>query len=184
MSIQEFLEENYAKQEGVSIEEYRKRTELRMKINEESEKYMDTPPDLWPEIKFNWDISESSQRFTLDSQSEEDFEKHYPKGFDLGYVNLEDFDKKLCHFSRRDGNELWELGFKSRLAHLIVYLARGYPISPPLVAPTGEHEVVFKGGHHRYAIAKAIGENEIPIYVESGNVTKINSIINVRWASA
>lgn len=167
---------------GRDLEEYRKEKELRLRIHADAQKYMLAPVSEWPNIKIIWDTSKNSQRFSLDGVSLEDFQKFYPQGFCLGWVALDEFDKKLCHFSRRDDGELWAIGFQSRLAYLIVYLAEGRPISPPLAKPLPSKEIIFCGGHHRYAIAKAIGETEIPIHIDPEHKDELDSLVRVKWS--
>ena len=156
------LEEILAVQRGEDLEEFRKERALRIRIMNEAEKYLNAPVEKWPPIKFNWDISSTSQRFSIDGQSQEEFVENFPDGFFLGYVELAEIDKKLCHYSRRDDGELWKVGFPDRLAYLIIYLSEGRPISPPLVKPLDSGEVILQGGHNRYAIAKVVNEHEIP----------------------
>jgi len=175
------FDEMLAVQRGESLEEYRNEKILRARIYDESQKYIGAPVQRWPKIKFNWDIEEGSQRFCFDGNSIEEFNKYYPEGLKLGYVSLNDFDKKLCHYSRRDGDELWQLGSESKLAHLIVYLSEGQPISPPVPKPTYNEEVILIGGHHRYAIAKVLGEENIPICVCPEHIVGIKQRLNVEW---
>jgi ParB-like chromosome segregation protein Spo0J len=80
--------------------------------------------------------------------------------------------------------ELWELGCSAKLARLIVYLSESRPISPPLVKPVDDGEVILQGGHHRYAIEKVINEKEIPIHIEPEYKSKIDERLSVRWANA
>ncbi|VAW78682.1 hypothetical protein MNBD_GAMMA13-1653 [hydrothermal vent metagenome] len=183
MSNELTFEETLAVMRGENLEEYRKEASLKAKIRDESEALIDSPINQWPQIKINWDISVESQGFCFDGVSEKDFNENHPEGLLLGYVSLEDFDKKLCHYSRRDEGELWELGCQRKLAYLIVYLSEGRPISPPVVKPVENGEVIFIGGHHRYAVAKAIGENKIPIYVCPENKLGIDKIVNVEWVN-
>lgn len=153
-----------------------------LEIQAESENYLDLPPDHWPPIKFNWDTSEEGMRFTVDGFSIEKFREEYPRAFRLAEVSLTDFDKKLCNFSRRDSNEeLWELGNSSKLAFLIAYLRRGMPITPPLLFVTEQNELMFRGGHHRYAAAKASRLAKIKIYVEHEHVSAVENLVAVSW---
>ena len=94
---------------------------------------------------------------------------------------LNEFDQYLCNFSRRDDNELWEVGFQSKLAEMIVYLSEGNPITPPIIKPLKNNEIIFQGGHHRYAVAKAIGCNNIWIYALPEDVNILNQFINICW---
>jgi len=79
---------------------------------------------------------------------------------------------------------LWEVGFSSSLSFLIAYLAEGHPISPPLVKPAENGEVIFQGGHHRYAIAKEIGEMEIPIHICPEDKDNLDKILEIEWKNA
>lgn len=169
---------------GESLETYRENAELRNRIWDEALQYEGKDPSEWPKITFNWDLSADGQRFSLDGTSKKDFEKNYPDGFLLGFVSLTKLDQILCHYSRRDEGELWALGRSHSLACLIVYLSEGRKISPPLVQPLESGEVIFNGGHHRYAIAKAIELDTIPIYIQSEYKDEIDSILEVQWANA
>ena len=181
MDIGSILDKIVAENSGETLEVYRANKMLRLKISKEANQYIDTDSLHWPPITFNWDLSKKGQRFSLDSENELSFETYYPEGFILGKVKLDDFDKKLCHFSRRDEGELWKVGCKSSLAYLIVYLSERRLISPPLVKPHIMGEVMIQGGHHRYAIAKEIGEVYIPIYIEPQYKKEIDNIIEVNW---
>jgi hypothetical protein len=179
------FEEQLAVLDGEDLFLHRERAALRALLQIEAAEYVDKPASLWPALVFNWDLSRSSQRFSLDGTSEATFEAAYPDGFKLGWVELLDFDKRLCHFSRRDGSsELWELGTKSKLAYLLAYLSHGHPISPPLVKPVINDEFIFQGGHHRYAIAKASGVKSMPIHVHPRDQTRISELTTVQWSDA
>lgn len=169
---------------GQDIGEYRAEKALRIRISEGSQKYVGKPSSEWPEIFLNWDLSKEGQRYSLDGSNKNNFAEHYPEGFLLGYVNLEEFDKKLCKYSRRDERELWEVGFEGKLAYLIVYLSENRKISPPLIKPLETGEVIFNGGHHRYAIAKEIGVETIPIHIQPESKAEIDAILNVEWKNA
>lgn len=184
MDLGKVIDQINAENAGETLEEYRAKRSLFQRLSKESEKYIDTPSSEWPPIKFNWDLSEENQRYSLDGESKEKFEEHYPAGFLLGFVTLKELDKKLCHYSRRDKGELWDVGSKDKLANLIVYLSEGRPISPPLVKPLESGEVIFNGGHHRYAIAKEKGENVIPIHIQPEYQARITDILHVRWEDA
>jgi hypothetical protein len=179
--IENAIDQIHAAKAGQTIEEYRKEKAKRARISEQSKKYIGRPSSEWPEIFFNWDISKEGQRHSLDRTNQKDFAENYPEGFLLGYVLLENFDTKLCHYSRRDDGELWEVGFEDKLAFLIVYLSENRKISPPLVKPLDTREVIFNGGHHRYAIAKELGLKRIPIYIKPEYKAEIDVILDVEW---
>jgi hypothetical protein len=178
------FDEFFAEQSGQTVAEYRAEVKLRNYFYDKSQQYIETDSKEWPLITFNWNIDATEQRFSLDSMTLVDFNKFYPEGFLLGYVNLQELDKYLHSFSRRDEGELWKVGCQTKLASLIIYLSENRPIAPPLVKPVEGGLFVFQGGHHRYAIAKEIGIEEIPIHAEPEYKHKINEILNVRWAKA
>lgn len=184
MNLGKTIDQISAENAGETLEEYRSKRSLLQRLSKESEKYIDTPASEWPLIKLNWDLSRESQRHSLDGESPKNFAEYYPAGFLLGFITLQDFDQNLCRHSRRDEGELWQVGSKGKLARLIVYLSEGRPISPPLVKPLENGEVIFNGGHHRYAIAKEIGEDVIPIHVQPEYQERINEIFHVRWEDA
>lgn len=183
MNLDEVMDKVLADSSGETLEDYRAKKELRTKISRQASQYINTDSSLWPLITFNWDLSKEGQRFSLDGENEVSFKTHYPEGFTLGKVELNTLDKKLCHFSRRNEGELWKVGCKSSLAYLIVYLSQKRPISPPILNPNINSEIMLQGGHHRYAIAKEINEKYIPIYVEPRHKKEINQIIEVSWCN-
>ncbi|WP_086930871.1 ParB/RepB/Spo0J family partition protein [Agarilytica rhodophyticola] len=158
--------------------------ELNQRIYEESKKYVNKVSSEWPHIIFNWDVSSSSQRFSLDGVTQEQFENDHPEGFLLGYVSLKEFDSILHICSRRDHGELWQLGSRSKLARLVIYLSENRPISPPLVKSISDREVILQGGHHRYAIAKELTQEKIPIYVAPAEKNQIDKLLTVEWKNA
>lgn len=183
MDMDEIIDNIFADNAGETLESYRSKKILHSRISSEANQYIETDSSDWPPITFNWDLSKEGQRFSLDGENESNFKTHYPEGFILGKVELHDLNSKLCHFSRRDKGELWTVGCKSSLAYLIVYLSEKRPISPPLVKPHLMGEVMLMGGHHRYAIAKEIGEKYIPIYVEPKYRKEIDKLMEIDWIS-
>jgi len=169
---------------GEDLHAYRAEQAIRTRIQIKSKKYEGTPSSKWPPITFNWDLSLEGQRFSLDGVKTEKFEEYYPEGFLLGSVELADFDKILCHYSRRDDGELWEVGSTNKLAQLIVYLSEGRKISPPLVKPLESGEIIFNGGHHRYAIAKELKVKSLPFYVCPESKMTMESLLNIAWQNA
>ena len=179
-------EEVLAIMDGDSPEEAKAWTALNADLLAEGRGYRDSPPSKWPALTFNWDLSLEGQRFALDGVKLDGFQKSHPHGLRLGWVDVVDFDSKLCHFNRRDENELWSIGSATKLAKAIAYLRRGLPITPPLVAPVnGKDELHFHGGNHRYAALKAVGrETAFPIYVASEDFETVARIITVKAGAA
>jgi len=171
-------DELFASIEGISIDVYRTQRAFKNDIRDKAETVRNLTAEKCPEIKINWDLSRASQRFCCDGLKKEEFEKYYPKGFFTYRVCFGDFDSVLGNYSRRDEGELWSVGCKSKLAEMIIYLSEGYPISPPKASYVKEtNKIILSGGHHRYAVAKAIGEKEIPICVDEDNKLEIERLL-------
>lgn len=176
------LDQIIADNAGLTLGAYRDLKAFDASLNEEAVKYWGAPPHSWPPLHFNWDHREESQRFALDGMRADSFAKAYPDGLRLGQVSLAEFDRHLCHFNRRSADGLWEGGFQSSLARMIVYLHRGLPITPPLVFVV-DGELALAGGNHRYAAAKASGLEVLHIYVEPRRVAVVERLIQVEWLS-
>lgn len=164
-----------------SAENYKLSLEENERLFDKSKELYKKSPEEWPAIIFNWDYSSESQRYCFDGVSQSSFEELCPDGLVLGFIPLKELDKHLCHYSRRDSNELWEVGCQYTLAKMIVYLSESHPISPPIIKPVDNNEVIFQGGHHRYAIAKAIAIEEIPLYAYPEHVEKLNQFMKISW---
>lgn len=170
-----------ARSRGMSLEEFRADMALTHSLHREGRTYYDLPPAEWPTLTFNWDLSRSGQRFGLDAVTEPEFLEMHPRGLLVGHIPLLAFDCHLAYFSRRDTlEELWGLGRRVQLAGAIAYLRRGLPISPPIVSPAGA-EVILKGGHHRYAIAKAVNLETIPLLVAPEDGNAVGDILGITW---
>lgn len=179
------VEEAIAVANGEDLQQYRVNRKFLEELYQNVEQLEDLSPSEWPTLVFSWDLTLEGQRFSLDGMKPEDFHKFYPEGFRCGRVLLNDLDAKLCHFSRRDTlEELWGTGCKRKLARVIRYLSRGLPISPPLVKPLANQEVILQGGHHRYAAAKFYGVTELPIHVELQCAAEVEILVPVRWTEA
>lgn len=166
--------------EGISVDVYRQQRAFKNDIRNKAEKVKNTPVEDWPEIKINWDLSKEAQRFCCDGMKQEEFDEYYPNGFFIYWVCLDDFDSVLGDYSRRDEGELWAVGSESKLAEMIIYLSEGHPISPPISSYVTEtNKIILSGGHHRYAVAKAIGEKNIPICMDMDNKIEIEKLIKI-----
>lgn len=175
-------DELFASIEGIPVDVYRKQRAFINNIRAKAEKVRNLPPEKWPEIKINWDLSRESQRFCLDGVKKEEFEEYYPNGFSTYWVCLDGFDNVLGNYSRRDDGELWSVGCQSKLAAMIIYLSEGHPISPPKASYVKEtNKIILSGGHHRYAVAKAIGEEEIPICVDEENRIEVERLLGSHY---
>ena len=183
-----------AKNSGLSLEEHMKSIARRKALMPKAKKIQGTSPTEWPKLNFNWDLSIEGRRYSFDKPvflpSEQDIPRamiKWKKGlrdFELGWVVLTEMDSVLCHFSRRNGpKELWSLGNSSKLAFVIAHVSEGLPISPPVVKPHSEGGIILNGGHHRYAAAKAVGVEIIPIYCLSANRNRIDELLSVKWVN-
>lgn len=177
----DLLDAIHADNMGITVEEYRAQVALNISLHAEGASYDGLPACEWPQLTFNWDFTRKGQRFGFDGVRSQEFQDRYPDGLQLGYMSLVAFDQQLAHFSRRDTpEELWSLGCRFKLAKTIAYIRRGYAITPPIAGPMGK-EVILKGGHHRYAIAKAVQLDTIPFLVAPDDVKAIENLLDVNW---
>lgn len=177
------MEEALAVMDGEDLEVHRAQRVERDEIAEEAERYRLVSPTEWPSLEFNWDFSVEAQRYTLDGCKPDSFTKYFPRGLQLGWVSLQEFDSNLSFQNRRKLSELWTVGDEGKLAMAIAYIRKGKPITPPLVAPIeGQRQVCLGGGNHRYTVAKFNGQIELPIYVDPKEAEAVSAIVTVRWA--
>jgi hypothetical protein len=167
---------------GERIEEVREKSALHDRLRREADKYLGSSVETWPFRSVLWDLTKTSQRFSLDGCNEVEFPKYYPAGFRLGWVNTESFDKLLAKFSHRTDQELWSVGFPHRLAFLIAYMADGRKVSPAIAKPLDDGTIILAGGHHRYAIARALRQMQIPIFVFPEHEERIDQLIRIEWS--
>lgn len=180
--IRDMLDQVAANNAGQTLDQYRISAAFEAGLWDEGKSYEGLMPEKWPSITFNWDLSSAGQRFAMDGTSYEDFQSSYPEGLALGSISLALFDKHLAHYCRRDTpEELWSLGVAHKLAKAIAYLRRGLPITPPLVAPFNG-EFFLKGGHHRYAVAKAIKLDRIHILATFEDMEELGRIASINWS--
>jgi hypothetical protein len=175
------IQEALAELEGTSLEEHRREEAHKAMIRARGENFRLRPPSEWPQLAFNWDLSQGSQYYVYDACKYEEFARLHSDGLALGYVDLSEFDARLCHFNRRHNlDELWKRGNASKLCYVLAHLEAGLPITPPLVSVVPEG-LCFAGGNHRYSAAKFSGEMLLPIYVESANVKAVQALVNITW---
>lgn len=189
--MSDLLDQLLCEQHGFDLGEMCAERVVREGVQEEAEAYLGLMPEAWPELAWRWDFSAKAQRYVYDGISPPNFATAHPEGLRLGWVHVDDFDAKLCHFNRRNGlGELWEVGDQRKLAEAIAYCRQGHPLTPPMVAPVrmenGEKatEVYLVGGNHRYTVAKFSGLVELPIYVDPELADAVAALVPVRWADA
>lgn len=177
------IKEALAELQGTSVEDHRRQEAHKANIRARGENFRLRPPSEWPQLAFNWDLSQGGQHYVYDACKSEQFARLHPDGLALGYVDLSEFDALLCHFNRRHNlDELWKCGNPSKLCYALAHLEAGLPITPPFVSVVPEG-LCFVGGNHRYAAAKFSGEKRLPIYVESANVKAVETLVNITWES-
>ena len=193
-SLKNVIDEIAAKNSGQTVEEFRNSNIRHATLLQKAEQIRGTHPSKWPKPIFNWDLTFDGRIYSFDPPvflpNEIDnytARKKWKEGlmeFELGSVSLEEMDTYLCNYSRRDGlKELWEVGNSSKLSYVVAYISEGLPISPPVIKPTSNDEIILIGGHHRYAAAKVMGEKRIPIYCNSANLKRIDILLNVDWVN-
>ena len=181
-----FAEEFFAELDGMTLEEARANRALRSRLDEQADTYRRTLPNAWPITEVSWDLAPVSQRYSLDGIQSDVFAKHYSAGFILGWADLVDIDQHLHSSAYRSPDELWTLGSSSKLANVIAYLGNGGSVSPPLlqvVEVEGKETIGIAGGHHRFAVAKALNMREIPFYIADVEQRKrLMQMFAVRWS--
>lgn len=193
-SLSKILDVIAAKNSGQTIEEFRSSKNRHDSLTSKAVQIRGAPPSKWPTLIFNWDLTINGRIYSFDSPvflpnevdtySARKKWKESFKEFKLGWVSLEEMDSCLCNYSRRDGlKELWEVGNSFKLAYVVAHISEGFPISPPVIKPTSNDEIILIGGHHRYAAAKAVGEKRIPIYCNSTNKIKVGHLLNIEWVN-
>jgi hypothetical protein len=175
------FEEQLAVLNGEDLSEFRSNQLLRAELAVDEKIFINQKPSLWPSLIFNWDLSFEGQRFALDGFRAKEFKRSYPEGFRLAWVSFADFDKKLCHYNRRDNEEeVWSIGEKTKTAGVIAYVARNLPITPLLINVNSEGELCLNGGNHRYAVLKFSGADAfIPVYYDFEDFEKISSVLEL-----
>ncbi len=168
---------------GEDVVEVRAQTLLRTKLRADVPKYLNTSVEQWPFSQIDWDISKESQRFSLDGSTRRDFAKHHSNGFELGWVATAELNGRLCAFSHRADDELWTVGFPTKLAYLVAYIANGGRVSPPIIKPLEDRTIILTGGHHRYAIAWALRLPRIPIHAYHEHKVPLSEILNIEWTT-
>ena len=183
MSSVRTFEEIIAEINGISLEEHQEDMKQTKRHMKRGQQFRRLPPDKWPKLIFNWDLTLEAQRFALDGSKPKEFLEQYPNGFLLGRVATAEFDKVLSNYNRRnDLAELWECGSELTLCCMLAYLEEGLPITPPLVSVTEYGDLCLLGGNHRYTAAKFSGETSLPIYATSDQRPRIQSLIEVSWS--
>lgn len=133
-------------------------------IHESSRKYDNLPIEEWPKFDLFWDLNSGNYRFALDDFNEETFQKHFPDGLIVGWVDFDDLDKNIAQHCRRPTKEIWTAGAVTKLSNAISYLVEGKKMTPLLVC-LNEGSLIIGGGYHRFAICIAKKPKQIPILV-------------------
>lgn len=162
------------------LEEYQKEQQIQQHIRTEACKYKNLPKTEWPTLSFNWNLSPEFWHKSFDGDSQSDVNSKYPEGLLLGLTDLISFDDYLHTNSKRNDTELWDFGCESKLAEMIAYLHRHYPISPVAVTIV-EEKIVIMGGNHRYTVAKFSSQSNFYFICSSNDKNALDSIINIQW---
>jgi len=167
---------------GETLDDHRAGAALRAELDERAKQYVSTSANEWPEMEFQWDLAPSSARRSLDGCSVEEFARSYPHGVKYGWVSLRDLDQVLCRASQVSVAEQWQVRDPGKLAHAIVYIAGGNPISPPLIAPVKgatPSQVYLVGGNHRYAVALAKNLPQIPVCFDPVHEVTLRQLLQI-----
>lgn len=166
---------------GENFETVRQRTELRQELEQAAANYVRTPPEEWPSLHLNWDLSAASMHHTLDGIDPDEFQRAYPNGLTLGWVELKELETVLCRANRVPVNQQWRLRDESKLARMVAYVERGLPLTPVLITHLpGTKEICFAGGNHRYAVALAVDAGaRIPVYFSPEDEDNLRRMVQI-----
>ncbi|MGQ8367383.1 hypothetical protein [Glaciecola sp. 1036] len=164
----ESIMESQAVDDGWDLAQYRKIRELRLSLQDKAKNIIDKPVKCWPSFDINWDLCPNNFRFAFDGMSPNQYAKEYPNGLKLCWVFQTEFYNSLCHYNKRSPEELWELGFAGKLAHVIAYCSEGNPLTPVVAMPQPhfDGEVLLLGGNHRYAMINVLNIKVMPLLVQ------------------
>ncbi len=191
-SLGQTLDEMWAAQDGVSVAEYRAREKDRQVFMARAETFEQLPPEAWPDLHPNWDLSIDGRRHTLDgpsirpgqcSETVQLARKTSEGEWCLGWVEGVALRDQLISSLRIEKHELWTKLSAPKLSRVIAHIAQGGALSPPLVgiAPSGDW-LTLCGGRHRFTALCAIGHSRIPIYCGPADLDKVEARVSIEWA--
>lgn len=193
MDLKDILGEIMANASGQSLEEHIEKQAFRNSLRPISEKVIGLPPEDWPNLAFNWDLSSQGRKYSFDGPGFLPSEKDIPAAYrqweqdlhqyEIGWVSVNELDEKLCSFNHR--KEPWVKGSsESRLADVIAHLSEGHSISPVVIQPASDNKVLFTGGNHRYTAAKFSGEQRIPVYYLPEHRGQLGAMVEIENVSS
>lgn len=134
----------------------------------------------WPPIQAHWTVSPEHYHYSFDGVSREDLLQIYPGGLMCGWLEVGQLQSVLHHCSNMPTSEIWRRS-DYKVARAIEWWNRGREASPVFInlMPKGD-SVCIGGGNHRFAVAVAIGEKEVPVIFKPGTAPQITQLVRVR----
>ena len=149
------------------------------RIFEMKEQYRDLPIQDWPDFTIRWSLEKADQHYAFDGLDPESFFEEYPAGLRVvESVKIAELDDRLHRVSRQYPNEFWEIGWTGSKAEIILHFVENRALTPPLVCIHSGTLLCIGGGNQRLAVARAKGEEVIPILVKPLEYNKVIDILN------
>lgn len=133
-------------------------------------------PEKWPSFIVKWDESNDNLHLYADGEDSGYIVDNYKHGIVIADVSLRELDCFLCETSRQSLAEFWDIGKADKKIGVIEHWVNGGEITPCMVSPF-EGEIYIVGGNHRLAVARAKGEEIVPILFDNNHSDKIRAII-------
>jgi hypothetical protein len=155
--------------------------QARQKIDwEEASNYLYVPLQNWPSFKVQWSLTREEQYYALDSYRPESFAEDYPEGLHLIHgIALRVLDLCLCAISRQTPDEFWTVGIPGKKARVIADFIAGKALTPPLIRVCEPMCLLVAGGNQRLAVARAKGEDTVPILVPPEEAELVQELLGI-----
>ncbi|PXA03904.1 hypothetical protein DDZ13_09700 [Coraliomargarita sinensis] len=153
----------------------------KQRIFEMKEQYRDLPIKDWPDFTVRWSLEKADQHYAFDGLDPESFFEEYPEGLRvIESVKIAELDDRLHSVSRQHPDEFWKIGWVGSKAEIILHFVENKALTPPLVCIHNGNLLYIGGGNQRLAVARAKGEEAIPILVKPSEYDKVIDILNCR----
>lgn len=115
--------------------------------------------------------------FSGGNRDEKRFKKSYPEGLLVGHVDFNEPHSKLKPndwFRTKD--QIWEVGFKPKLAKALLHWIEGNSMTPPLIHIFKDN-LNIGDGSHRLSVCVAKEVEVIPILILPSEKSKIQELL-------
>lgn len=149
------------------------------------EDYMDIAEKHWPRFNIKWDLdykkSILANEIPESMFTDGSLSFHFPEGFIIGWVNLNDLLDKMIPSIKRDSKN-WKNDLNPiKIAKIISQCVNGATIYPPYVdiCDTG---INIRNGYHRLYICLTKKISKIPILISYNNKNNFaRELQDIEW---